>query len=351
MEALWQSTPSTIRHAVEPLLQSDRRTDAPMSLHISAIRTYRETVACFGTTLINRRDELSKTSRAVTILCASVIAVFSSPPQSPIAPSELVDMLVLTLQTLKACVDCGGSNLAASSRTLADSVAYTCTKAIHGNSGHPLIRYLEVRLAILRLSCSSLCVPYQDGSAASYELRRSLRQAAQVLKYDQVDVIVLEAMAVLRVCQAMECARRPALYIATKCDNDQIDQFGSLEGPVGKMAEKLKGIQAMQEAKVLGVIEQEVKEDIIIGGKGKAGTKLLSMSFLADAQSKGIGETREVVTREPVLDSPKRSAGKLNDDKVLFDEGMPAIADCDPVLFDEGMPAIVDCDPDIEDVE
>jgi hypothetical protein len=333
-EALWQSTPSTIRQAIEPLLNISGRMDSSIMLRASAIRTYRETVTCFGAPPISRRDDSSKKNRAVTVLCTSVIALYSTPPQRTISQSEMVDLLVLTLHTLKACIDCCGSNLAVSSRKLADSVAYTCLKAIHGNSAHPLIRHWKVRLAILRLSCSSLCAPYQDGSVACYEFRRSLRQAAQTSQYDQVDFIVLEAIAVLRVCQALDCPRRPSLFIVIKSDSDQADQRSQLAGPVETMGEKLAGIQALQEGRELDDTEQEVKEKKSTSHNDKAETKPISMSFLADTQNEGMHGAHVVLPREPIVDSLKPSTVKENDDFALFDDHMPAIVDCGPDIED-----------------
>jgi hypothetical protein len=152
--------------------------------------------------------------------------------------------------------------------------------------------------------------------------------------YDQSDVVASAASTVLKVWQALDCPRRPVLNMVIKCDNDTTDQSNSLDAPFETIAEKMRGIQVLLETKVVRDKEQKAIDERSIEVEKKEETRLMSMPFLVDAKHEDILKERKrvaiEVTKETIADFGLQSTGEPNDDQALFDDGMPAIVDCDP---------------------
>lgn len=356
-EAMWLSTSTVVQNALEPTLQAKVRRDFHMPLRISSIQSYRNLINCFGRPPSTNRDKNNKVNRAIAVVCATAVELLTTRQAPVVELSDCVELLMISLQTLQTCLDCGGENLIYTVRNLVDSVGYTCFKAIHGRTRHPLLCYSGVRLATIRLASSMLCVPHQDGSAPNYELRRSILLAAQVLKHDQDNMVASGAATLLQVNNAISSPRRPTLHIVVKHAHDEkMEQSrGTLEGPSAALEEKILVASANLDSAEVEHEQRRIERERADKTKEKsleneeAEPRYLSVLFPPDDNNKLVHEAQNNEATE-ADNSVDKSSQTIKSDPKAQVERLNGQAKDDEEADDE-MPMIVDCGPDEEDEE
>ena len=160
--------------------------------------------------------------RALSIVCGTVVEELTSVSLPAFGGDwgtldERVQLVATALDCLMASLNSGGEYLSTTIRGLIDSVASTCLSAIP-QQGHPIISHGSVKRSILSLGASCVATPWQDGATCSTALVSELKRMAAACQQDRDATVALAAVSALRVCDALDCPRAPALNIVTRSD-------------------------------------------------------------------------------------------------------------------------------------
>jgi len=239
--ALVTSSSSALRQALlDPAAGAEKKNKrwlhTAVSLRVAAMQSFRGTLLAFGTdprslsTYSTSGSTTSRSSRrgggdmdrALSIVCGTVVEELTSVLLPAFGGDwgtldERVQLVSTALDCLVASLNSGGEYLSTTIRGLIDSVASTCLSAIP-QQGHPIVSHGSVKRSILSLGASCVATPWQDGATCSTALVSELKRMAAACQQDRDTSVALAAVSALRVCDALDCPRAPALNIVTRSD-------------------------------------------------------------------------------------------------------------------------------------
>lgn len=371
--ALLTSSSSALRRVLDPSTASKLEGKWQRWLHTSvacrsaAVVSFQHSVAVFGTdprvamsssSLSTRSSAAGSVDRAVALVCGHVIEELSS------ASTGDWGSLDERLQLVATCADCltctlttGGEYLPIGSRELIDSVVSTLISA--SQNAHPMSLFSSFKSSVIHLGIATVCTPWIDGAASS--LTGELLIIGRVFQNDRDSAVALVATTALRVCDALDCPRVPALNVVTRPTESRLSssKLNNAEFLVGKL------LSAREE--ILRIYSNDQSKNV--DDQSNPAKKL--MATLADEghheRDVALPEAETLHPRGEEVDVAKdfHLLPHRQDGEAAVDEkspiptpssstGIPKVSSDTTVQVkddeDEGFPSIVDCPPDQDDV-
>lgn len=369
---LLTSSSSALRRVLDPssAAQLDgkwkRWLHTSITARIAAVKTFHQAVLVFG--IDPRSLTASSTNRsggdgdrAVTVICGHIIEELSSSTVSVEWGSldDRVQLVSACCESLAACLSSGGEFLPMSTRGLVDSVTRSCLESVF--QAHPFSFFSIVKTSILTLGSLSVCTPWQDGAASC--IAGQLKKVARACQQDRESSVVLVATSALRVCDALDCPRVPAMNVVTRSDafltSGRLSTTITAEAMVDKLQAARDDIERMKT-----MVDSEKSEAQATPPK-KPEVSLLDPQVSKDVVAPAVEMTILAVNRNDEkrlilenVSSPQDHGEPMSDEGIgdcagnapsnAFDNG----CDLDIAPMDEDdddFPVIVDCGPDEDD--
>lgn len=229
--ALLTSSSSALRRVLDPSSAAQLEGKRKRWLHTSitartaAVKSFQQTLLAFGTdprglssySTSRRSSNASDVDRAVTLVCGHIVEELTYGSTIGVewgSMDDRVQLVAASADCLATCLNSGGEFLSIATRGLVDSVASSCMSSVLRTC--PISSFGIVKAAILALGVAASCTPWQDGAASS--TTKDLKKLARACLQDGDPTVAFTATSALRVSDALDCPRVPALNVVTRSD-------------------------------------------------------------------------------------------------------------------------------------
>ena len=237
------SSSGPVRKVIEPTSAAQLEGKKRRWLHLSivsralAIRTFGKAIMVFGcdssASSLNQSQSSSSTSQSLTaastdgektinlIVGCLVEQISNNKIQTDDfdndwgTSAERIELIKTSAACLEMALSSCGGFLLTSIRSLIESVVVTALSKLSGTglSAIQILTWAPVKVSILRLACSCVTTPWQDGASSS--LVDLLAVTARKLTDDMDTEVSINARASLGICDTIAVPRAPALtYVA-----------------------------------------------------------------------------------------------------------------------------------------
>ena len=350
------SSSGPVRKVIEPTSAAQLEGKKRRWLHLSivsralAIRTFGKAIMVFGcdngASSLNHSQSSSSTSQSLTaastdgektinlIVGCLVEQISNNKIQTDDfdndwgTSAERIELIKTSAACLEMSLSSCGGFLLTSIRSLIESVVVTALSKLGGTglSAIQILTWAPVKVSILRLACSCVTTPWQDGASSS--LVDLLAVTAKKLTDDIDTDVSLNARAALGICDTIAVPRAPALtYVAravlantNAATTEAISLAANIQTARNEAIEKRKKTEELELAKKRKVEErrqQEQQEKAAKRQKALSEKKIEKrVEEVSDAKATNKGSLDTTGVDQEMTIQPESSKEKNNEPKL-----------------------------------